>query len=135
MFDPARGRHLSDDVLRRRGELPLKPAPVTLTGSVVQLRPLDLTKDVPTLYAISNGQPARLGGREVAAYDADALIWRYMSGGPFADADALIWRYMSAGPFADQAELAAWLRPQVGASSVRCFAVVDLATEQPIGTA
>lgn len=119
MFDPARGTPLSDDVLRRRGELPLKPAPVTLTGAVVQLRPLDLTNDVPTLYAISNGQPARLGEREVAAYDADALIWRYMSGGPFADADAL----------------AAWLRAQVEAPNVLCLAVVERASGQPIGAA
>ena len=104
MFDPARGTPLSDDVLRRRSELPLKPAPVTLTGSIVQLRPLDLARDVPTLYAISNGQPATLGEREVDAYDADALIWRYMSGGPFADAAAL----------------AAWLRAQVEAPNVLC---------------
>ena len=119
MFDPARGTPLSDDVLRRRSELPLKPAPVTLTGSIVQLRPLDLAGDVPTLYAISNGQPATLGGREVGAYDADALIWRYMSGGPFAD----------------EAALAAWLRAQVEAPNVLSLAVVERATDRPIGVA
>ena len=85
MTEPGLGMPLDAATLQRRTELPLKPAPVTLTGSTVQLRPLDLTTDLPTLYAISNGQPARLGEREIGAYDADRLIWRYMSGGPFAD--------------------------------------------------
>jgi RimJ/RimL family protein N-acetyltransferase len=119
MFDPTRGTPLADDVLRRRGDLPLKPAPVTLTGAIVQLRPLDLASDVPTLFAISNGQPARLGEREVEEYDADALIWRFMGGGPFADADGL----------------AAWLRIQVEAPNVLCLAVVERASGQPIGVA
>src|SRR5215207_4513817 len=99
MPEPGLGVPLGDDVLRRRQHLPLKPAPVTLTGTAVELRPLDLARDVPGLFARSNGQAARLGKREVGAYDADALIWRHMSGGPFADADGL----------------AAWLRTQVDA--------------------
>ena len=119
MFDPARGTPLANDVLHRRGNLPLKPAPVTLTGTAVELRPLDLEQDVPTLYAISNGSPARLGERKVDAYDANALIWRYISGGPFAD----------------EAGLTAWLRAQVEAPNVLCLAVVDRASGQPIGAA
>ena len=118
MFDPARGTPLGDDVLRRRTELPVKPAPVTLTGTRVQLRPLDLTGDLPTLYAISNGRPASFGERSVGEYDADALIWRYMSGGPFPDPDGL----------------AAWLRAQVEAPNVLPLAVVDRTVDQPIGT-
>jgi RimJ/RimL family protein N-acetyltransferase len=119
MPDPGLGVPLGEDVLRRRQDLPLKPAPVTLTGAIVELRPLDLEHDVPGLFARSNGQPARLGERAVGAYDADALIWRYMSGGPFADADGL----------------AAWLRTQVEAPNVLCLAVVDRASGQPIGAA
>jgi len=119
MTDPVRGVLLDEDVLRRREHLPLKPAPVTLTGIGVQLRPLDLARDVTALFAISNGQPARLGEREIGAYDADAVVWRYMSGGPFADPDGL----------------AAWLRTQVEASNVLCLAVVDRACDQPIGVA
>lgn len=119
MFDPARGTPLADDLLRRRTALPLKPAPVTLTGSHVQLRPIDLIHDLPTLFAISNGQPASLGGRSIGAYDADALIWRYMSGGPFSDPDSL----------------AVWLRAQVEAPNVLCLAVVERAVNQPIGAA
>ena len=74
---------------------------------------------MPTLYAFSNGQPARLGERAVAPTIPDVVIWRYMSGGPFPDADGL----------------AAWLRTQVEAPNVRCLAVVDRATDRPIGAA
>jgi RimJ/RimL family protein N-acetyltransferase len=69
---------LPDAVLARRAALPVKPAPVTLTGTLVELRPL-ADDDIAPLWAVSNGD----------GYDADALIWRYMSGGPFADAAAL----------------------------------------------
>ena len=117
MYEPARGVPLDEDVLRRREHLPLKPAPVTLSGSRVRLLPLDLARDAPTLFAISNGQPARLGEREIGAYDAEALIWRFMGGGPFADADGL----------------AAWLRTQVEAPNVLPLAVVDRALGEPIG--
>jgi len=119
MFDPARGRPLDEDVLKRRQELPVKPAPVTLDGSLVTLRPLDLAQDVPALFPISNGQPARLGNREVGAYDADALIWRFMGGGPFAD----------------EAGLRAWLQTQLDAPNVLPLAVVDQSLDAPVGVA
>src|SRR5688500_8552633 len=119
MNDPTRGAPLADDVLRRRERLPLKPAPVTLIGPTVELRPLDLAADVPTLFAISNGQPARLWVREVGAYDPAVLIWRYVS----------------VGPFPDESSLAAWLRAQVEAPNVLCLAVVDRATAHPLGAA
>jgi RimJ/RimL family protein N-acetyltransferase len=119
MFNPPTGAPLAADVLARCTTLPLKPAAVTLTGPRFTLRPLDLERDVPTLFAISNGQPASLGDRSVGAYDADALVWRFMGGGPFATAD----------------NLAAWLRTQVEAPSVLPFAVVEQATGQPIGVA
>jgi RimJ/RimL family protein N-acetyltransferase len=118
MGDPARGVPLDDEVLRRRALLPVNPAPVTLTGRGVELRPLDLARDVPVLFAISNGQPARLGSRQIRAYDADAVIWRYMSGGPFADPDGL----------------AGWLGAQIDAPNVLCLAVVERAIGQPIGS-
>jgi RimJ/RimL family protein N-acetyltransferase len=75
---------LPDSVLSRRC-LPRKPAAVTLTGSLVDLRPLDLEADVDALHAVSSGAPCRLGSRHVDAYDPDARVWRYMSGGPFTD--------------------------------------------------
>ena len=86
---------LPDDVLARRAHLPQKPAPVTLTGALVELRPL-VDDDLDALHAVSNGDPFQLGERSVPAYDPDARIWRYMSGGPFASASAL----------------ATWLAPQ-----------------------
>ncbi len=81
---------LPDDVLARRTMLPVKPAPVTLAGELVEMRPL-ADEDVAPLWAISNGE-ASAG---VAPYDPDERIWRYMSGGPFAD----------------PAQLGAWLAP------------------------
>jgi RimJ/RimL family protein N-acetyltransferase len=83
MNEAASGYKLPDDVLARRSTLPVKVAPVTLDGRFVRLEPLDLERDAAALYAVSNGQPAELGERTTDAYDADALIWRYMPAGPF----------------------------------------------------
>lgn len=76
---------LSDEQLRLRSTLPLKPAPVVLKGRVVELRPLDLEVDLPRLYAISNGS-SQLGA---PAYDPEPVLWRYMGAGPFADEAAM----------------------------------------------
>jgi RimJ/RimL family protein N-acetyltransferase len=110
---------LPDDVLARRAALPLKPAPITLAGRRVRLTPLDTTRDADALFAVSNGQPARLGDRELGAYDADALIWRYMPGGPFATADAL----------------GAYLQAQAEAPDTLALCVRDAPTGQTMGVA
>jgi RimJ/RimL family protein N-acetyltransferase len=111
------GTPLSAATLARRAALPVKFAPVTLAGSFVRLAPLDLAHDVDALHAVSNGQPARLGEREIPAYDADAMVWRYMPVGPFADAE----------------DLRAALRVQVEAPNGLCLCVFDVPTGQPIG--
>ncbi len=111
------GTPLSAEMLARRVALPVKFAPVTLTGSFVRLEPLDLDRDVDALHAVSNGQSARLGDREISAYDAEAMIWRYMPVGPFADADTL----------------RASLRAQVQAPNGLCLCVFDQATGQQVG--
>ncbi len=80
---------LPAEVLARRDRLPIKPAPVVLTGVLVELRPLELDADIDALHAVSSGAPFSLAGRSVAAYDPEERIWRWMSGGPFADAAAL----------------------------------------------
>lgn len=117
MADFRTGTPLAPDVVARRDQLPLKPAPVTLTGTHVQLRPLDLDRDAEALHAVSNGQPARLGGRSVETYDPDLLVWRYMGGGPFASAD----------------DLARALCAQVDAPNGLALCVVDVPTGQPVG--
>ena len=104
-------------VLARREQLPRAVAPVVLTGGTIYLRPLDLVRDVPALHAVSNGEPIRLGTRTHPAYDAEALVWRYLSGGPFADADAL----------------AAWLRPQTESANGLCLCVLDRLSDTPVG--
>lgn len=111
------GTPLGVDVLARRQALPLKVAPVTLQGARVCLRPLDLAGDVEALHAISNGQPIRRRDRVVGAYDADTLVWRYMSGGPFERAD----------------DLRTWLKSHVDAPNGLCLCVVEQATGEPVG--
>lgn len=111
------GSTLAPEVVARREALPTKFAPVTLTGAYVQLRPLDLERDVAALHAVSNGQPARLGERSVEAYDPETIVWRYMGAGPFASAE----------------ELGRVLRAQVEAPNGLCLCVVDRATDQPVG--
>jgi len=118
MAEPGVGAPLDETTLARRQQLPLKPDAVTLTGRIVQLRPLDLEGDLAALYAYSNGEPASLGAASVGAYDAERLIWRYMSAGPFDGPEGL----------------AAWLRGQESTASTRVLTVVQRATGQPIGT-
>ncbi|HEX8110213.1 MAG TPA: hypothetical protein VF516_20925, partial [Kofleriaceae bacterium] len=72
---------LPAEVLARRDRLPLKPAPIALTGVLVELRPLELAADGDALHAVSSGAPFSLAGRSVAAYDPEERIWRWMSGG------------------------------------------------------
>ncbi len=72
-------------VLARSQQLPLKPAPTTLTGRFVRLEPLDAARHAAALYAVSNGSAIDLAGRTYPAYDADVLIWRYLFQFPFPD--------------------------------------------------
>ncbi len=113
------GPDIDPELLARRAQLPLKPAPVTLTGPRVLLRPLDLATDAEPLHAVSDGRTMTLGSRRVEAYDAERSVWRYLSGGPFAD----------------PAALAAWLGLQLEAPDGRPFTVVDRATDRPVGVA
>ncbi|MEO8393561.1 MAG: GNAT family protein [Chloroflexota bacterium] len=110
---------LSDDVLRRRAALPVKPEAVTLEGRQVRLAPLDLDRDTAALHEVKNGQPITLGDRHVDAYDADTLIWRWMFGGPFASAD----------------DLRGYLKKLVDAPNGLAFCVWDKASNQQVGVA
>jgi len=117
MADFPAGPTLSEAVLSRRTQLPLKVAPVTLTGKIVRLAPLDLARDVDALFAVSNGQPVRLGERKIPAYDAETMVWRYMPAGPFRNAG----------------EMVTVLRGQVEAADGLCLCVFDVPTGQPVG--
>jgi RimJ/RimL family protein N-acetyltransferase len=110
---------LPPDVLARRAALPQKPAAVALDGAIVTLRPLDLATDLAGLFAISSGAPAAVGTRRAEAFDPDARVWRYMSGGPFADARAL----------------GAWLEQQLAAPDGLPLAVRDRGTGALLGVA
>jgi len=111
------GEALSDEVLTRAAQLPVKPDPVILEGKRVRLRPLDFERDIEPLHARSNGQPAQLGERSIDAYDPDAEVWRYMP----------------AGPFATSADLAAYLRGLDNTPNLRLLCVDDIATGEQVG--
>jgi RimJ/RimL family protein N-acetyltransferase len=110
---------LPPEVLARREALPRRPAAVVLEGARVALRALEVDRDVAALHAVSCGAPIVLGDRRLAAYDADALIWRYMSAGPFQSAAAL----------------GAHLAALDAAPDGRPLTVVDRPTGHPIGVA
>lgn len=108
---------LPDNVLALRDTLPLKPQAITLTGRFVTLIPTDLQRDVETLHLISNGSPLNVGDKHIPAYDADALIWRYMFSGPFESVEAM-WAYMQG---------------QVDAPNGLPFTVIDNASGHVVG--
>lgn len=110
---------LPDDVLAKRQTLPRKPAPLTLTGRYVRLEPFDMARDAAALFAVGNGMPITLGSRHVDAYDAEALIWRWLV----------------AGPFATQADFEAYMQPQVDAPDGLPFTVFDLDSGHAVGVA
>jgi RimJ/RimL family protein N-acetyltransferase len=110
---------LPAEVLSRREQLSLKPAPIVLTGRSVRLEPLIVERDGPPLFEFSNGSPITLGERSVEVYDADALIWRYMFNGPFASL----------------ADFSASLQEQVNAANGQCLCVFDLASGRQVGVA
>ena len=112
------GAQLPDELLERAKRLPIKPAPVELSGPHVRLVPLDPERDAPALYAMSNGRPVHLGHHSIGAYDAELLIWRYL-------------RY---GPFADVAGCAAYLVDLCSGPDIRPMTVIEQASDQPIGT-
>ena len=108
---------LPAEVLLRRQSLPLKPAAVTLTGRYVKLAPTDIERDAAALFAVSNGSPATLGARSIDAYDAEAMIWRFMADGPYATL----------------AEFRAGLQARATVSNALALTVFDQATGQPVG--
>lgn len=117
MFIKPLSFQLPAEVLARRESLPRKPAPVTLTGQYVRLESLVVERDARPLFEMSNGQPITLGTRSIEAYDADALIWRFMS----------------SGPFKTSADLAGNLQVQVDAPNGLCLCVFDLASGRQVG--
>jgi RimJ/RimL family protein N-acetyltransferase len=104
-------------VLARTKSLPLKPQPVTLEGRFVRLVPLDPVRDGPALYAASNGTQIDLAGRVQGAYDADALVWRYL----FQE------------PPTDLASFTAYLAEQANGADRLCLCVLERESGQPVG--
>jgi RimJ/RimL family protein N-acetyltransferase len=110
---------LPEAVLERRKNLPAKMTPVTLEGRYVRLVPLDLEAHTDILYAISNGMPISIGGRSIGAYDSEAIIWRWMNGGPFTNTDGM----------------REYLRGSVDAPNGLAMCTIDLELDYPVGVA
>lgn len=117
MFATSLPSQLPAAVLARCDLLPPKPAPVTLVGQYVRLEPLLVARDAPALFDVSNGSPITLGERAVDAYDADALIWRYLFEGPFENLE----------------DFRASLQTHVDAANGLCLCVFDLASGRQVG--
>jgi len=113
------GAPLAADVLALANVLPSKPNRIVLEGRYVRLIPLDLERDLATLFSLSDGSPITLANKHVEAYDADEKIWRYMSGGPHKNSD----------------ELAAFLKLQIQAENGLCLCAVDCETGIQVGVA
>jgi hypothetical protein len=111
------GEPLSEVLLNLRKVLPLKPDAVTLAGKFVRLEPVDIHRDAAELFSVSNGEPARLGEREIEAYDADALVWRYL---PY-------------GPFSDRQDLATYLSQVANMPDTLALCVFVTASKRPVG--
>lgn len=108
---------LSNIVLDRVKDLPVKPKGVTLTGKHVRLVPVDLEWDLVPLFEMSDGRAIRLRDRQFDAYNANDLIWRYMG----------------QGPFANEEELAAFLQPQIDSPNGICLCVFDNVSDRQVG--
>jgi len=113
---PEPGLLLSEQMLSRRGALPLKPAQVTLTGRYVQLAPLQ-ERHIEPLFAVSNGSPATVGDRGIDPFDAERLIWRYMTAGPFTVLD----------------DFRSYCRQCKDVPNGMSFCVIDLPSQHPVG--
>ncbi|KAE9015316.1 hypothetical protein PF011_g7677 [Phytophthora fragariae] len=78
---------LYDELLEKAQKLSARPPPLgadrLLEGRRVCVRDFDASTDVADLFAISCGQP-RGGIFRDLRFDADEMIWRHLSHGPFA---------------------------------------------------
>jgi RimJ/RimL family protein N-acetyltransferase len=114
-----RSQTLSQETLARRQELPLKVRPVVLSHAHTTLTPVDLDAVGKTLFEISNGSAISNVLGEVAPYDADALIWKYMN----------------SGPFASRAAFDEYLKALAETPNGLAMCVSDSQTNQPVGIA
>jgi len=114
---PEPGPRLETDELERIAALPTKPAEVTLVGPTITLLPVDPARHAGDLHRLTNGQELEFAGRRIPSYDSEAVVWRFLFGGPFVEARDL------AGYLTDQAE----------GPDRRCFVVWHNRAELPVG--
>ncbi|CAN5618348.1 GNAT family protein [soil metagenome] len=79
---------LPEELLAKRLILPVKMDPVTLVGTKLSLKPLDVARDAATLFAVSNGSAITMDDVVIEPYDPEALVWEYMNSSPYRSQDA-----------------------------------------------
>lgn len=109
---------LPESILHLTKTLPLKPDPITLHGTHIYLKPLDIVRDSERLYQLSNGTTTSIGEHTYPTYDSNERIWAYMN----------------AGPFTTLADFTTYLQQGVNATDVLPFCVFDTKTNHPIGS-
>lgn len=110
---------LPDEMLARRGQLPVKPAAIKLEGRYVRLEPYDMARHLEPLYAISNGSAFSFGDQVIPSYDPDETIWRWMFAGPFLTLD----------------DFAAYMGLQMDAANGLPYTVIQRQSGRPVGVA
>ena len=69
--------------------LPLKPREAEFIGKLVRLYPIDLNRDIETLYKISSGESFLYKSQQIQQYNSTNCIFGYMFMGPFDSPDHL----------------------------------------------
>jgi RimJ/RimL family protein N-acetyltransferase len=108
---------LPPSTLAKMEQLPIKPAPINLSGTYIYLEPLNISTHTATLFQISNGCEFTVGNKTYPAYDANQKIWEYMSAGPFDSIESF----------------QAYLYNAIATPDMLPFCVLDTQTQQPIG--
>ena len=93
-------------------------SPVILTGQKVTLRPMNISRDIPTLYKLSNGSPIVTETHSIPAYDAKEVLWKYFSWDCFESVNQMKDYYKNC----------------LIKSDVQIFTLFDNETYQPIGS-
>ncbi len=86
---------------------PAPPAMTVLEGRACRLEPLDPDRHAPDLYAAFSGEADEAGE----------------------------WQYLPYGPFGSEAEYTGWLRTYGASGGRMFFAIVEAATDRPVGQA
>lgn len=93
-------------------------SPIILTGKTVTLKPMNLSRDIPILYKLSDGSPISTKTHSIPAYDAKEVLWKYFSWDNFESAKQMKDYYKNCLAYSD----------------IKLFTLFDNESYQPIGS-